>query len=123
MDLWHPIDGYDGILSRIMKAMPHILDGSRDVVRSVLVGVQECLWLKLHYRGEHQSGSGGQNNLIEMDSVKAQIIAKDLEAGLLVNHATTHVNKKCAKCEPPKIHVGMSDVSSAVLQTVTLDPN
>ena len=39
--LWHPIDGYDGTISGIMKAMPQILDGLWGVVRRVMVDVQE----------------------------------------------------------------------------------
>ena len=46
-DLWHPINGYDDTISGIMKAMLQILDGLRDVVRRVLVEVQECLWLRV----------------------------------------------------------------------------
>ena len=38
--LWHPIDGYGGTISGIMKAMPQIPDGSRDVVWRMLVDVQ-----------------------------------------------------------------------------------
>ena len=106
-----------------MKAMPHIPDVSRDVVRRMLVEVQECLRLKVQYRGEHHSGSGGHNNLIELDSVEAQIIANDLEARLSVKHATAHVNEHRAKCDPPKIHVEMSAMSSAVLRTAMLHPN
>ena len=41
--LWHPIDGYDGTISGIVKAMPLILDGLQDMVRRVLVEVQERL--------------------------------------------------------------------------------
>ena len=73
--LCRPINGYYGTILGIMKAMPQILDGSRDVVRRMLVDVQECLWLKVQYRGERHFGSGGHNNLIELDSVEAQIIA------------------------------------------------
>ena len=73
--LWHRIDGYDSTISGIMKAMLQVPDGLRDVVRRVLVDVQECLWLKVQYRGERHFGSGGHNNLIELDSVEAQIIA------------------------------------------------
>ena len=121
--LWHPIDVYDGTISGIMKAMLHIPDGSRDVVRGVLVDMQECLRLKVQYRGEHHSGSGGHNNPIDLDSVEAQIIANDLEARLSVKHATAHVNEHRAKCDPPKIHVEMSAMSSAVLRTAMLHPN
>ena len=74
---------------------------------------------QVQYRGERHSGSGGHNKLIELDSVEAQIIADDLEAGLTVRHATAHVNEHRAECDPPKIHVGMSAVSSAVLR---MDP-
>ena len=44
--LWHLIGGYDGTISGIMNAMPHIPDGLRDVVQNVLVYVQECLRIK-----------------------------------------------------------------------------
>ena len=121
--LWHPINVYAGTISGIMKVMPHIPDGLRDVVRRVLVDVQECLRLKVQYRGERHSGSGGHNNLIDLDSVEAQIISDNLENRLLVKHATAHVNENRAECDPPKIHVGMSNMSSAVLRTATLHPN
>ena len=106
-----------------MKAMPQIPDGSRDVVRCMLVDVQECLRIKVQYRGERHSGSGGQKNLIYLDSLDAQIIAKNLEAWLLVKHATAHVNKHRAKCDPTKIHVGTSAVISAVLRPTTPHTN
>ena len=106
-----------------MKAIPQTPDGLLDVVRRVLVDVQECLRLKVKYRGERHSGSGGHNKIIDLDSVEAQIIADDLEAGLLVKHATTHVNKYRAECNPPKIHVGMSNASSAELRPATLYTN
>ena len=106
-----------------MKAMPQTPDGSRDVVRRVLVDVQECLRLKVQYRGKRHSGSGGHNKLIELKSVEAQIIADDLEAGLSVKHATTHVNEHRAECDPPKIQVGMSVVISTVMRPTTLHPN
>ena len=118
-----PIDGYNGTISGIMKAMPHIPDSLRDVVRRVLVDVQECLRIKVQCRGECHSRSGGHNNLIEMDSVEVQIIAHDPEDGLSMKHATAHVNEHRAECEPPKIHVDMSAVSSAVLRPATLHPN
>ena len=121
--LWHPIDGYNGTILGIMKAMPQIPDGLQDVVQHMLVDVQEGLRLKVHYRGESHSGSGGHNKLIDLESVEAQIIADNLEAGLLLKHATAHVNEHRAECDPPKIHVGMSAVSSAVLRPATLHPN
>ena len=121
--LCRPIGGYYGTISGIMKAMPQIPDGSRDVVRRMLVDVQDCLWLKVQYRGERHSGPGGYNNLIELESVEAQIIADDLEAGILAKHATAPVNNHRAECNPPKIHVGVSAVSSAVLPSATLHPN
>ena len=77
----------------------------------------------MQYRGERRYGSGGHNELIEMDSVEAQIIADDLEAGISVKHATAHVNEHRAKCDPSNIHVGMSAASSAVLRPATLHPN
>ena len=45
--LWHPIDGYNNTISGIMKVMLHILDSLRDMVRCVLLDVQECLRLKV----------------------------------------------------------------------------
>ena len=106
-----------------MKAMPQIQDGSRDVVRRVLVDVQECLRLKVQYRGERHSGSGGHNNLIDLDSLEAQIITDNLEAWLSVKHATAHVNEHRAKCNPTKIHVRTSAVISAVLRPATMHTN
>ena len=106
-----------------MKAMPHIPYGLWDVLRHVMVDVQECLRLKVQYRGERHSGSDGHNKLIELDSVAAHIVANNLEARLSVKHATAHANEHHAECDPPKIHVQMSTMSSAVLRTSTLHPN
>ena len=58
-----------------------------------------------------------------MESVEAQIIADNLEAGISVKHATVHVNEQRTKCDPPKIHMGMSAAISAVLRPATLNPN
>ena len=121
--LWQPIYGYDGNISGIMKAMPQTLDGSWDVVRSVMVDMQECLRIKVQYRGERHSGSGGHKKLIEMDYVEAQFISKNLESGILVKHATTHVKEHRAECDLTKIHVGMIAMISDVLRPATLHPN
>ena len=121
--LWNPIRGYHGTISGIMKVMPHIPDSLWDMVRRVLVNVQECLWLEVQYRGERHSGSGGHNNRIELDYFKAHIIANDLEAGLLVKHSTMHVNEHHAECGLPKIHMGMSAVSRAMLRPATMHLN
>ena len=121
--LWHLIEGYDGTILGIMNAIPQIPDGSRDVVWRVLVCIQECLRIKVQYRGERRSSSGGHNKLIEMYSIKAKIIADDLEDGLLVNHANAHVNEHRAECYLPKTHVGMITVSRYVLLPATLHHN
>ena len=68
---------------------------------------------QVQYRGERHSGSGGHNNLIELDSVEAQIIADDQEAGLTVRHATAHVNEHRAECDPPNIHFERSKLCCA----------
>ena len=103
--------------------MPQIPDGSRDVVRRMLVDMQECLRIKVQYRGKRHFGSGGHNKLIEMDSVEVQITPNNLESGISVKHTTAPMNEHHGKCNPTKIHVGMSAVSSAVLRPSLLHPN
>ena len=95
----------DGTVTTIIKALG-MPPGSRDVVFRVLEDVWECQKNGLEYSGERRAGSGGQNKLIELDSIEAQIVADGIEGGLGLTQTTYLVNKH--RLKNSLVHVGRS---------------
>jgi len=84
--------GKGGTISMI-REMLDIPKGSTHMVRNVLDDVTNCVTSNTLYTGKRKPGSGGQNRIIDVHGVEAQIIADAIERGDGLTNATVAVNE------------------------------
>ena len=106
-------EGRDGIISDLLRyhEMP---DGSRDVVRRVLVDVVECHKARIQYNPARNLGSGGHNKIITLGSIEEQMVADHMESGLGLTQTTVLINLHRRESELEE--VGRSAVYSSHLR-------
>ena len=115
---WH---GADGTISTIIREL-HLPLGSRGMVEKVLQEVMLCHRNGDVYSPLRKPGAGGQNKLILLGTMEAQIVADGIEGGLGLTQTTRQVNDHRKQCDPPLfwyfLHTKSPDFNASQLLTI-----